>query len=90
MDATSIADQPTTNGIHTPPQRSERAADQWAGSLLPSTLRRLKGLELVGGFDLPKLIDAAIDAEIKRRVQINTSDSSTPQTGAGRRARAAS
>ena len=56
-------------------------SDQWSGSLLPATLRRLKGLELVGGFDLPKLIDDAIDAEIKRRV---TPNANGVQPAAGR------
>ena len=89
MDNVSIAEQPSTNGINHPQPRRDNTSDQWTGALLPSTLRRLKGLELVGGFDLPKLMDDALTAEIQRRVTFN-GDQVKPANGAGRGRRAAS
>lgn len=81
MDSASIAEQPSTNGINHPQPRRDSTSDQWTGALLPSTLRRLKGLELVGGFDLPKLMDDALTAELASRVQFH---GDAPKAGNGR------
>lgn len=71
MDSASIAEQPSTNGINHSQPRRDNTSGQWTGTLLPSTLRRLKGLELVGGFDLPKLMDDALTAELAERLKYN-------------------